>query len=235
MKRTRNGRPGISFLLCGVVLICGRLFSGTAVAEQEGFVSLLEGDAQAQWRGYDDEKWPSGWVLENGVLFRAKGGDDMMTVDEFGDFELRLEWKISPGGNSGIMYRVSTGDKAPYYSGPEYQILDNKRHHDGKNLKTSAAALYALYAPSRDVTKPVGQWNEARIVVQGNHVEHWLNGVQVVTCEIGSDDWNHRVAESKFAKWPKFGKNRRGHLVLQDHGDAVWYRNIRIRRLSASR
>ena len=156
-----------------------------------------------------------------------------MTREEFDDFTLELDWKISSGGNSGIMYRVATGDTAPYYSGPEYQILDSSRHADGKSRLTSAGALYGLYPSPADCEKPAGEWNSAKIVVQGKHIEHWLNGRKIVDCEIGSDDWARRVAQSKFATWEKFGKMARGHIVLQDHGDQVWYRNIRITPLPA--
>ncbi len=205
-----------------------------AADSEVDFEELLGKNAERLWRGYKDKSWPSGWELKDGVLSRIGGGDDIMTVGEFADFDLRLEWKISEGGNSGIIYRVSTGDNASYVTGIECQVLDDDKHHDGKNALTSAASLYALYARSEPVTVPVGEWNKARIVVRGNHVEHWLNGKKVVECEIGSDDWKERLAKSKFADWPKFAKNRKGHIALQDHNDPVWYRNIRIKRLVQS-
>ncbi len=200
------------------------------VAEQD-FKPLLGSNVKQLWRGYAKEGWPAGWSLEGGVLARVAGGGDIMTVEEFADFDLRLEFKVSPAGNSGIQYRVSTGDEAPYYTGMEFQVLDDSEHRDGKNLLTSTGSLYALYARSERATLPVGEWNKARIIVQGNHVEHWLNGKKMVECEIGSDDWNERLAKSKFAEWPRFAKNRQGHIALQDHNDPVWYRNIRIQRL----
>ncbi|NOZ41507.1 MAG: DUF1080 domain-containing protein [Planctomycetes bacterium] len=214
-------------LLVAVVLAKPRV----AVGEEKGFEPLLGDNAPQLWRGYAKEGWPVGWELENGVLARVAGGGDIMTVEEYADFELRLDWKISPGGNSGIIYRISTGDEQPYYSGMEYQVLDDEKHSNGKNLLTSAGSLYDLYARSEAATTKVGDWNEARIVVRGNKIEHWLNGKKVVACEIGSDDWNSRLAKSKFATWPKFAKNRQGHISLQDHGNLVWYRNIRIKRL----
>ncbi len=202
-----------------------------AVGGENGFEPLLGGNAPQLWRGYAEEGWPKGWSLENGVLARVAGGGDIMTVEKYADFELRLDWKISPGGNSGILYRISTGDKAPYVTGIEYQILDDDKHANGKDLLTCAGSLYAMYARSELVTKPVGEWNETKIIVQGNRIEHWLNGKKVVACEIDSDNWNKRLAISKFADWPKFAKNREGHISLQDHHDPVWYRNIRIKRL----
>ena len=216
------------------LLLCLLIVSAVPLqaAEEPGFEPLLGENAKKIWRGYAEEGWPEGWSLEKGVLARVADGGDIMTVEEYADFELRLDWKISPGGNSGILYRISTGDEAPYFSGTEYQILDDEKHSNGKDLLTSAGSLYALYPRSEVAAKPVGEWNEAKIVVQGNHVEHWLNGKKVVECEIGSDDWNERLAKSKFIDWPKFAKNRQGHISLQDHSDPVWYRNIRIKRLS---
>jgi hypothetical protein len=204
-----------------------------AAASENEFVDLLGGDAPKLWRGYLKEGWPEGWKLESGVLSREAGGDDIMTVATYGDFELRLEWKISPGGNSGIIYHSLPGDAKSYLTGLEYQILDNDVHPDGKKPKTSSGSLYALYAPEGAGPRPVGEWNEARIVVQGNHIEHWLGGKKVVDCELGSPDWQRRLAESKFADWPKFAKSPTGHVALQDHDAPVWYRKVEIRSLTA--
>ena len=208
-----------------------RTKADSSSSKDQGWEMMLGKGAEKLWRGYREKGWPKGWKFEDGVLCRMEGGDDLMSVKHYSDFELQLEWKISSGGNSGIMYRVSDGDSAPYLTGPEYQILDDAKHQDGKNSSTSAAALYGLYARSSGKPKPAGEWNRARIVLQGNHVQHWLNGVKVVDCEIGSSDWNERVMNSKFAEWKKFAKNKTGHLVLQDHGDLVWYRNIKVRKL----
>lgn len=215
-------------LLVAVVLVKPRV----AVGEEKGFEPLLGDNAPQLWRGYAEEGWPEGWSLEKGVLARVAGGGDIMTIEKYADFELRLDWKISSGGNSGIIYRISTGDNASYVTGVEYQILDDEKHSNGKSLLTSAGSVYAMFPRSENATKPVGEWNAAKIIVQGNHIEHWLNGKLMVKCEIGSDEWNERLAKSKFADWPKFAKNREGHVALQDHNDPVWYRNIRIKRLS---
>ena len=139
----------------------------------------------------------------------------------------------APGANSGIMYRVEESEDSPGFTGPEYQILDNAKHPDGRKKETSAASCYGLYAPSEDATKPIGEWNLTRIVVKGDHVEHWLNGKKVVEYEFGSDDWNKRVAASKFKEFKKFGLVKKGEIDLQDHGDDVSYRNIKIRALGA--
>ncbi len=204
-----------------------------AAVRADETISLFDGSSLAAWQAYHGTDVPAGWVVSDGTLFRQSGAGDLMTRDEFEDFELVLDWKISSGGNSGIMYRVATGDTEPYLTGPEYQILDSARHADGTSRLTSAGALYGLYPSPADCEKPAGEWNSAKIVVQGHHVEHWLNGKKVVDCEMGSADWAERVAHSKFAVWKKFGKMARGHIVLQDHGDQVWFRNIRLTPLKA--
>jgi hypothetical protein len=200
-----------------------------------GWKLLFDGKTTDGWRAYRGKSMPDRWQVVDGTLVlqhkSGKSGGDVVTVGEYDNFELSLEWKIAPGGNSGIMYRVSEEQGAPYESGPEYQLLDNAGHADGKSALTSAASCYALYAPSKDVTKPVGEWNKTRIVVNGNHVEHWLNGVKVVSYELGDADWNKRVEESKFKSMPRFGKEPRGHIDLQDHGDDIAFRNIKIRPL----
>jgi hypothetical protein len=129
------------------------------------------------------------------------------------------------------MYRVSLGDDAPYLSGPEYQILDDDNHADGKNELTSAGSLYALYAPEGKELKPVGEWNDSKIILNGSKIEHWLNGTLVVSADMSSDDWKKRVAESKFKDWEKFGKNATGHICFQDHGNPVSFKNIRIKKI----
>jgi hypothetical protein len=167
----------------------------------------------------------------NGELTRVGAGGDIVTVDEYGDFELELEWKVAPGGNSGIMYRVTETAANSYESGPEMQVLDDSGHADGRSRLTSAGSAYGLYPAPAGVVKPAGEWNAVRLVVNGNHVEHWLNGQKVVDYELGSPDWEAKVKASKFAEWPGYGRAARGRIALQDHGDRVAYRNIRIREL----
>ena len=159
------------------------------------------------------------------------GASGCLTRDKFKDFDLRLEWKIEPGGNSGIIYRCSEDGGAMWQTGPEMQVLDSARHGDDAQSKHTAGANYALHAPAMDVTRPAGSWNQARVIVRGNHVEHWLNGWKVVEYELGSDDWKERLAASKFAKTPGWGTQPEGHIGLQDHGNRVWYRNLKIREL----
>ncbi len=205
------------------------------VIVNEEFEWLFDGASLEKFRGYANEETGAGWKIEGGAIhFDGTGGGDICTREEFGDFELVFDWKVVEGANSGVMYRVSLGDSAPYLSGPEYQILDDANHADGKNASTSAGSLYALYAPEEKELQPVDDWNSAKIKVVGNEIEHWLNNKLVVSATIGSDDWNEHVAASKFKDWEKFGKNASGHICFQDHGNPVWFRNIRIRRLDKS-
>jgi hypothetical protein len=190
---------------------------------------LFDGRTLAGWRGFKSEAPPPGWAVVDGTLARTGSGGDIVTAAEFGDFELRLQWKISEGGNSGIIFRVADVGNAVWESGPEMQILDNARHADGKNTLTSAGANYGLHPPVRDVTRPVGEWNDVRLVVAGAHVEHWMNGVKIVEYELWSPAWESLVKASKFGTMAAYGRARRGRIALQDHGDPVWFRNITIR------
>ena len=196
--------------------------------------SLFDGQSMTGWRSYRGTGVHPQWQAKDGMLTVAgRGGDagDIVTDAEFGDFELEAEWRVQRGGNSGIFYRAAETTDRIYETAPEYQVLDDARHPDGKFPLTSAGAAYGLYAPPRGVVKPAGEWNAARIVARGNHVEHWLNGQKVVDYELGSPDWTAKVQASKFKDWPGYGKSARGHIGLQDHGDTVSFRNIRIREL----
>ena len=219
-------------LAAHVVLTTTMNAQGPSLTSEEkaaGWKLLFDGKSLSGWRGYKTETPPTGWRAENGVLIRDGAGGDLMTVEQYGDFEFRFEWKVTPNGNSGVIYRIATTEEYPWHTGPEYQILHNQGHRDGKDPITSAGANYAVNPPPKDVTKAVGEWNEGRIVARGNHVEHWLNGVKVVEYEIGSADWEARVKASKFAKMANYGRVKRGYIALQDHGDVVSYRNLKIR------
>lgn len=165
------------------------------------------------------------------MLVRTGSGGDIITDRQFSDFELSLEWRVEEGGNSGVFYRAAEGEEWIYHSAPEMQVLDDAGHVDGGDPLTSAGANYGLHPAARGVVRPAGEWNQARVVVEGNHVEHWLNEVRVVEYELGSEDWEARVADSKFVEWPAYGRAPRGHIGLQDHGDPVWYRNVKIREI----
>ncbi|HSR53140.1 MAG TPA: DUF1080 domain-containing protein [Acidobacteriota bacterium] len=204
----------------------------TAEEKEEGWRLLFDGESFEGWRGFKSQEVPQAWKVEEGSLAYVPGQDDrgdIMTQEEFQNFELRLQWKISPGGNSGIFFHVSPDADWSWETGPEMQVLDNAGHADGAKPETSAGSNYALHAPSSDVTRPVGEWNQVRLMVDGPHVEHWLNGVKIVEYELWSEDWKQRVQASKFKDMKGYGKARRGHIVLQDHGDKVWFRDIKIR------
>jgi hypothetical protein len=196
-----------------------------------GWKLLFDGQSTKGWRGYQKKTVPSGWAVEDGSLTRVSEAGDIITEKQYQDFELELEWKISEGGNSGIMYRVTEGAEETYQTGPEMQVLDDARHPDGRNRLTSAGSDYGLYAAPAGIVKPAGGWNQVRILVQGHHVEHWLNGVKVVDYELESRDWDQKVAASKFKQWPGYGRAPKGHIALQDHGDRVWYRSIKLREI----
>ena len=195
-------------------------------------ISSLDKDISSldNWRGYKIDSVPEQWVIDDGAIHLTGGGaGDLITREQYESFDLKMEWKISPKGNSGVMYHVSETDGPTYFTGPEMQVLDNAVA--GGDLLHSAGADYALHAPEADNTKPVGEWNESRILVDGAQVTYWLNGVQQCSYELWGEDWTARVAASKFKQWPGFGMNKTGHIALQDHGNPVWFRNIKIRTL----
>jgi len=203
------------------------------IEKQENWQLLFDGKNPAKtWRGFRSEEFPAGWIVDNGTLHRAEEAGDIITREQFQNFELSIQWRVEGPGNSGIMFRVSEDQDRTFKTGPEYQILNNDVHPDGKNPLTRASANYGLHAPAKDMCKPVGDWNHTRILVDGTRVEHWLNGEKVLEYELFSDDWETRVAESKFSQWPRYGREPKGHIALQDHQDPVWYRNIKIRPLN---
>jgi len=225
-------------LLLGTVLI----FLATPLAAQEhnrltpaeraaGWQLLFDGNSLEGWRGYNSEFMPTGWSVENGLLTRTGPGGDIITEQQFGDFELYLEWLVGPGGNSGVLVRAVEGQEEVYHGAPEMQILDDAGHPDGRSPLTSAGSNYGLHGAPRGIVKSAGEWNSSRIVVVNNQVEHWLNGDKVVEYELGSADWLRRVANSKFAQWPAYGRASRGHIGIQDHGDRVSFRNLKVREL----
>ena len=206
----------------------------TDAERSAGWRLLFDGKTTKGWRGFAKDHMPDGWQAVDGCLVRVGPAGDIITDEQFANFEIALEWRISAGGNSGIFFHVENAGAAVYSTGPEIQVLDNSAHNDGKNTTTSAGADYALHAALRDVTEPVGFFNKTRIIVNGSHVEHWMNGVKLLEYELWSDEWTALVAASKFAAMPKYGQMRTGHIALQDHGDKVWYRNIKMRELPAS-
>jgi hypothetical protein len=199
-----------------------------------GFRLLFDGRTTQGWRGWRRPAMPDGWQVVDGALTLVGRGGDIITEEQFASFELRLDWKVEPGGNSGIFFHISEDSSFAwsYESGPEMQVLDDARHRDGASRLTSAGACYGLYPAPPGVVRPAGEWNQVRLVVNGNLVEHWLNDRKIVEYELGSPDWEARVRASKFAQWPGFARTRRGYIALQDHGDRVEFRSIRVRVIS---
>ena len=199
--------------------------------QENGFVALFDGKSTNQWMNARSGKFPEkGWMIEAGCLkHTAKGGGgDIITRSTYEQFDFRFEWKVAKGANSGVKYFIIRERGS---LGHEYQVIDDAGYPDGG--KHSTASFYDVLAPAKDKPlKPVGEFNTSRILVKGQTVKHFLNGKVVLTYELGSDEVKAAVAKSKFRKLEKFGVRLAGHILLQDHGDEVWYRNIRIRDLS---
>ena len=216
-------RPTAPYFL---ILVVGAL-SATTPIRSEDAADPFDGKSLSAWTKIDGTPVSGGWEMSDGMIHLkkdGKGSGHIVTANEFGDFSLAFEWKIAPGGNSGLKYRVrSYGNKV---LGLEYQVYDD----EGKKKvqpRYSAGSLYDLYEPnSAKQLKASGEWNHAKIVVLGNRIEHWLNGQQVVTATVGDAEWKRRISESKFSDYPKFSEQPRGKLMLTDHGSEVWYRNF---------
>ncbi len=192
---------------------------------------LFDGTSTTGWRGYRSDSL-RGWSNVDGALTRTgTGGDIVYGAAAFDDFELELEWKLRPAGNSGIFYRATESTDRIFENAPEYQILDNELHPDNKTELTVAGANYGLDPAPRDAPLPVGEWNQTRIIARGANVEHWLNGKKVAEYTLWSPAWEEKVKASKFVQWPSYGRSSSGFIGLQDHGDWVAYRNIRVRPL----
>ena len=202
-----------------------------------GRTALFDGTTLSGWVTPDGQPASAGWEVADGVLHLVGKGSGMILSDrEYQDFDLRFEWKITEGGNSGIKYRVRRYDGA--ILGIEYQLLDDPKYFDGTIGKGSTGSLYALYAPASEgtglPTRPPGEFNESRIMVRGKRITHWLNGTKLVSVHVGNADWHARVAQSKFKDREGFGENRSGLIMLQEHGSEVWFRNITIKQLGRS-
>ncbi|MDZ4688174.1 MAG: DUF1080 domain-containing protein [Planctomycetaceae bacterium] len=243
--RSARALPFLMFLVAAAVPLSGQLAPAipyapkqsdrpeVIAADEPGFQPIFDGKTLAGWEGNTTY-----WRAESGSIVGEILPSTVIKSNTFiiwrggttGDFELKLDYRITEGGNSGILYHVTEGAATSWHVAPEMQVLDNTKHPT-RDKRQLAGALYDLYAPPRDVTRGTGQWNTARLIVQGNRVEHWLNGVKLVEYEIGSADWQQRVANSKFQDKPEFARATTGHICLQDHSDRVEYRNIKLRPL----
>jgi hypothetical protein len=208
----------------------------SAAEKSEGWVLLFDGKDTKNFRGFKKAEIPGSWQVQDGcIVFTKKegAGGDIMTKDQWDNFEFQADWNVSEGGNSGMMWHVTEEGTYPWETGPEMQILDDAKHADGKSRLTSAGSCYALYAAPEGVVKPAGQWNTARITCVGSKVTLTLNGTKVVEFDTASDEYKERLKKSKFASMPMFGTKTKGHVALQDHGDVVKFRNIKVRPLDA--
>jgi hypothetical protein len=209
----------------------------TAQERNAGWKLLFDGNSTTGWHNYGKQGVGSGWkVIDNTLYFdpSAKDGGDIVTNEEFDNFHLKLEWKISPKGNSGIMFYVKEDPdkyKQTYHTGPEMQILDNEGHSDAAIKTHRAGDLYDLIAVSKETVKPVGEWNAVEIKADRGKLDFYMNGEHVVNTTMWGEGWRTMLANSKFKEWSDFGTFKSGKIALQDHGDPVWFRNIMIRRL----
>ena len=219
--------------LTAAVLASTTLAAAPVAADE--WQTLFDGKSLAAFRCYNQPEIPPGvWAIEDGALKTVPGiknGCDLITRDKYKDVEFELEWKVPAKGNSGVIYRVmEVPGKPSWNSGPEMQVLDDAGHKDGLDARTSAGALYALVAPTGKTLNPAGQWNKSRIVMKGDHVEHWLNDQKIVEYQWGSPEVQKAIAASKFKGMPNFMKAAEGHIGIQHHGEEAWFRNIRVRK-----
>ncbi len=231
MEHVRPSHRVLRFAAASV-LCAGAALAADGPTANGGWRALFDGTSTSAWRGYKETGVPAAWRIVDGTLTKSESTNDLVTVDTFANFELTLDWKLAAGGNAGIFYRATEEYDHIYWSAPEYQLLDDAGAPDGKSRLTSAGAAYALYPSPAGIVKPAGEWNSTRILVNGAHVEHWMNGRKLLEYELWSADWEAKVKASKFSTWPNYGRAHGGHIGIQgDHAGALSLRNIRIREI----
>jgi hypothetical protein len=206
----------------------------SAAEKKAGWTLLFDGQTTNGWRAYNN-KPSDGWEIVHGELHCKETGvqhrADLMTVDEYGDFELTVDWKVGKGANSGIIYRSVEGNGASYETGPEYQLIDDNGYGEKLEDWQKSGSDYAMHPPLKVTAKPVGEYNHTKIIVKGAHAEHWLNGEKVVSFDFWTPEWNELKAKSKWKDAKDYGMAKKGHIALQDHGGGIWFKNIKIRKL----
>ncbi|WP_293302106.1 DUF1080 domain-containing protein [Pedobacter sp. UBA4863] len=223
------------------ILIAAFMVASISVNAQnkKGFTPLFDGKTTTGWHTYGKDFAGKAWNAEDGLLhfdpkLKNKDGGDLVTDKEYGNFHLKLEWKVAPKANSGIIFYVKedlSKYKQTYLTGPEMQVLDNDGHPDGKITKHRAGDLYDMIKSKSEPVKAVGEWNLAEIISNKGKLTFKLNGKKVVETTMWDENWKNLIAGSKFAKWEGFGTYKTGKIALQDHGDEVWFRNIMIKEL----
>jgi hypothetical protein len=232
MKAVRSCPILFIALLLGTSTMANENNALSRAEAEAGWTLLFDGKDLSQWRNYGKAEVGDGWRVEDGTMvLTGEGGGDIVTRDVYEDFELVLDWRISSAGNSGIFILVEESDAPIYHRAPEIQILDNERHSDREIDSHRSGALYDLVAPHPSAHKPQGEWNTVRIRLHDGLLNIWQNEVPTATVVIGSSTWDLLVANSKFADWEGFGTGSAGRIGLQDHGDKVWFRNLKIREL----
>ncbi|WP_225975175.1 3-keto-disaccharide hydrolase [Anseongella ginsenosidimutans] len=236
---------GTGYPVLGMALVVAAS-AGTVTAQElntlskkekkQGWTLLFDGETTNGWHTYLKDEAGAAWTVSEGALAfdpEAGEGGDLVTDGEYENYELSLEWKISEGGNSGVIFNVHEDPEygATYVTGPEMQVLDNEKAHDNKEDDHLAGSLYDMVAVGRDVANPAGEWNQARLRLKDAHLTLWLNGTKTADVTIGSEEWKELLAASKFKDWEHFATYLKGRIALQDHGNKVWYRNIKIREL----
>jgi hypothetical protein len=205
--------------------------------KKDGWKLLFDGTTTKGWKTFNSDSAVTAWKVADGALMldssAKKGRGDLITDRAYENYELSVDWKISACGNSGIIFNVVEDKKyrATYLTGPEMQVLDNTCHPDAKIIKHRAGDLYDLITSSKETVKPAGEWNTAKLISNHGKMEFWLNGTKAVSFTMHTPEWDKMVAASKFKTMPDFGKATKGHIALQDHGDQVWYRNVKIKEL----
>lgn len=228
------------FWLRGSVLALGLALGGATLgfaasrsaSQHSGWTNVIQGNSAPLLTGWTHPGTglPAGWTIHDGVLSKSGPVDDLVSKRKYKDFDLELEWNIGKEGNSGIFYRATHQYDEVYWTGPEYQLLDDQNAPDGKHRMTAAGSVYAMYPSPAGVVHPYGHWNKARIVVRGNHVTYWMNGRRIIDYDLGSPDWKKRVAASKFSAYPGYGRAPEGLIGIQgNHPGSIEIRDMRIK------
>jgi len=225
------------FIVLFLFILIGCSQTQKTTKTDQGYSSLFDGKTLSGWRTYQNKPADS-WTVKNGILY-CKGSStdksdrraDLITVDTFENFDLQMDWKIAPQGNSGILYMVTENYETSYLSGPEYQLIDDVNFPEKLEDWQKVAANYAMHTAPGAHPKPAGQWNHARILVNKGHVEHWLNMEKVIEYDLWTDDWKKRKETGKWKDALGYGMSKTGHIALQDHGSEAWFKNIEIKKL----